>query len=817
TLEGSGTVPFSASEGATRISVCQFDVDLGDVCYSAPFEVTAPDLSVDPTELQPGESLTFTGSGWCCDGATGAVFAGDPARPWGSVEVDEVGNLTGQATVPAEQPAGPVDVNVCVAEGCRQVGITILPSSATTISTPATTTAPTTSTVPSTTTTADPAEALCELEPGSLVVDPTSGVPGAPITVSLAAGPESPEVCHLQLTLSGQAVGEPFDLEPGAGTTISGVVPNGIAVGRGALEAIDTATNAVAGAIGFDVRGEGLSPAWILAGLVVAVLIGAGLLVKLWPRAVNSPAWPLVPATGALWPTLDVPANIEAGRPFRCELAVTSADGRVLPALDLDVELIADGYEMASTRHRLRGRGRERLALPVDITARPVANPSIRRIVTHVYTGGHLVGWAQADPMVFPAGAGKLQGGNAPVAGVPLGRPDGPPPDLTMTISRGDDARFLVWGLGTDHPVRLPTVKVGSDLGKEDARAFAHDEVLGLASTDPELVGIQLGGVAAQIGGRIPAAVWQALADIAPYAAAAGRPPVVLIVSEETYVPWELAAVPPALVTNPAAPKVLGAQMVVGRWMPPDARDGLNPEHPRLPPSAQIDVKSITVVLHGEEAGASSPLPFAIEEATALVSDYSAVTIPAATAPVAALLELRAQAGGVLAAPDIVHFACHGKVDPARPARSGIVLQTASGSWVPVTPSMLRGSSLLPRTRPLVFINACSTGTPQEALDGFGGLVGAALKSGARGVVAPLWEVIDRPARDSAIAIYSAALGDGLAMGEALRRVRTRATETAPTERSFLAYVYFGHPWLKLTAASPSGAAAVTLVSETAT
>ncbi|HJR92104.1 MAG TPA: hypothetical protein VJ938_06670, partial [Acidimicrobiia bacterium] len=166
TLEGSGTVPFSASEGATRISVCQFDVDLGDVCYSAPFEVTAPDLSVDPSELQPGEALTFTGSGWCCDGATGAVFAGDPAQPWGSVEVDEVGNLTGQATVPAEQPAGPVDVSVCIAEGCRQVGITILPPAATTISTPATTTEPTTSTVPSTTTTADPAEALCELEPG---------------------------------------------------------------------------------------------------------------------------------------------------------------------------------------------------------------------------------------------------------------------------------------------------------------------------------------------------------------------------------------------------------------------------------------------------------------------------------------------------------------------------------------------------------------------------------------------------------------------------------------------------------------------------
>jgi len=242
--------------------------------------------------------------------------------------------------------------------------------------------------------------------------------------------------------------------------------------------------------------------------------------------------------------------------------------------------------------------------------------------------------------------------------------------------------------------------------------------------------------------------------------------------------------------------------MVIGRWMPPDAADGLHPDHPRLPPSAQLEVKAITVVLHGEEAGASSPLPFAIEEAETLKTAYAAVTIPAATAPVAALLELRGAAGTEPARPDIVHLACHGKVDPAHPSRSGIVLRTAQGAWVPVTAAMLRGSALLPATRPLVFINACSTGTPQEALDGFGGLVGAARKSGARGVVAPLWDVVDRPARDAALTIYSSALGDGAAMGDALRRVRAKATETERLERSFLAYVYFGNPWLKLTTAN---------------
>jgi hypothetical protein len=364
--------------------------------------------------------------------------------------------------------------------------------------------------------------------------------------------------------------------------------------------------------------------------------------------------------------------------------------------------------------------------------------------------------------------------------------------------------------MGTDHPVDLPTVIIRSDLGKDSARAFALDEVLGLATTDPELVGMQLSGVAAQIGGRIPTPVWQVLAAVASHAAAGGRPPVLLIVSEEAYVPWELAAVPDTLVIDPAAPRVLGAQAVIGRWMPPDASDGLHPEHPRLPPSAQLEVKSITVVLHGEEAGATAPLPFALEEAAALRSSYAATTIPAATGPVAALLELRGEGGDDPVTPDILHLACHGKVDPDRPSRSGIVLMTAQGKWVPVTAAMLRGSQLLPQVRPLVFINACSTGTPQEALDGFGGLVGAALKAGARGVVAPLWEVSDRPARDSALTVYSAALGDGAAMGDALRRVRAKASEAERVERSFLAYVYFGNPWLRLSRAAVPPAPLVT-------
>lgn len=208
----------------------------------------------------------------------------------------------------------------------------------------------------------------------------------------------------------------------------------------------------------------------------------------------------------------------------------------------------------------------------------------------------------------------------------------------------------------------------------------------------------------------------------------------------------------------------------------------------------------MAVVVHTEGGDAAPPLPYAREEATALASSYGAVTVPAATGPVAGLLELRYRVEGQVAAPAVLHLSCHGDVDPDKPSRSGIVLRSASGAWVPLTPAMLRGAALLPEARPLVFINACATGTPQEALDGFGGLVGAALKSGARGVVAPLWRIDDRPARDVALGLYEGSFG-GRVMGDALRVVRVASTRAEGVNRSFLAYVFFGHPMLRISGA----------------
>ena len=803
-LEGTGTIPLDTAEGATSVSACQFEADEGLECHGAPFEVTPPSLTIDPTEFYPSDTMRVSGAGWCCESETGTVVD-SASLEWGTVVVDDEGALEGLVAVPSDVPSGDTLLEICVAQRCRQVPVTVLAVVVSTVKETVPSTAQ--STIVETTITSE--ESGCAILPESLVVTPATGVAGTAVEIALTAATDSSPGCRFTGSMASQQVTEAFDLESGVGLVVAGVIPEGVATGTNTLEIVDIASQTVVAATVFEIEGGSLP--WVVpAAVTVVVMALLGLLVRAGRRRlgdgrhseeqeppVSAPMSPRVTAT------INMPADIEAGRPFQLVVVLHPEPEHRLPELAIDVGLIGDGYEHDDTvRQRITTNGDSAFAV-FPVIARPVEETGVHRVVAHISQGGHLVAWAQADPVIHPQGTVPTGTALAPATTMPLGTPDGSPPDLTLIITRGDDQRYLLWGFETPHPISLPTVQVRSDLEKENARAFAHDEVLALASTAPELVGMQLRGVATQIGGRVPAAAWQTLRDVAPYAASAGRPPVILIVSEETYVPWELAAVPDDLMFEPAAPALLGAQTVVGRWMPPDLADGLQVDHPRLPPSATIEVGSMAVVVHTVGDAAAPILPHAGEEAATLASTYGAFTVAAATGPVAGLLEMQHKVEGEVAVPSVLHLTCHGAVDPDHPSRSGVVLMAVEGSWVPLTPAMLRGSPLLPTAQPLVFINACATGTPQEALDGFGGLVGAALKSGARAVVAPLWKVDDRPARDVALAVYEETLGGSEVMGAAFRGVRAEATRSAGVERSFLAYVFFGHPMLRMLRASP--------------
>jgi CHAT domain len=418
-------------------------------------------------------------------------------------------------------------------------------------------------------------------------------------------------------------------------------------------------------------------------------------------------------------------------------------------------------------------------------------------VVAYLFQHGHLVGWAQTSPTVVPPGS-PLPTGLATAAAIPLGRAVGAPPDLTLTLTRAGDARYLDWGFGSPHPVELPRTRVTTDLEQDDARAFAHDAVLSVAQTEPGFIRMKLAGVSKVIGGRIPSETWRTLESVTPFATAEGRTPVLLVVSEEPYVPWDLAMVPEALRLDPESPPLLGCQMVTGRWMPPDAADGLNPGHPKLPPPVDVDVASMAVVVHRADGGAA-PLPAALEEAERLRNEYGAVVVPARVDEVAALLEERYRAGGPVVLPDVLHLACHGEADPASPSRSGLLLWAGPGNWTSLSPDVLRGAPLVGDRHPFVFINACEAGTPLQGLDGFGGLVGACLKEGARGVIAPLWKVGDRPAGQVATGFYEHVLAGTDRAGDAMRLLRSGPHHDEPVwDRDLLAYTYFGHPMLRL-------------------
>ena len=751
TLVGYAVVPDTALPGDGQIVLCT-----GGDCTAQPgsavtFTVSAgastiPRLTADPGSGQRETTVTLSGEGLgrgTPTGVGGTLYWWATKEDIGSYTVDASGRFTGQARIPLDAADGVGMIRICQSD-FRAASFLCIWAPFTVLQPTPTPTPSQTPTPTSTPTTATTTTVPTSAAPTSAASPPSAN--GTPV-VTLSSRPAA-------------QTGVPFGW---------------------------------------------LVPA--LAAVAALAFLGAGFLAAREGRRKARRGTPGAPPPASpIWPVLSMPAEIVAGEPVFAQLRLQPDSGRLDPALRVDVQFAADQYSApAGTRFPDLAAGAVLAeGMSVPLIPASVAAPTAVRLVAYVFQQGHLVGWAQATPTVLPAGSVPRQG-SAPTSAVPLGTPDGTAPDLTLTVSRGLDPRYLVWGFASPHPVQLPTTEVRSDLAAADARTFANDEVLSLASTDQSLLSLHLRGVSRQIGGRIPAPAWAALTAVGNLAGAAGRRATVLLVSEETYVPWELAEVPAGLYRDQQALGLLGAQVVIGRWVPPDAADGLSPSYPHLPPPGTVPVTAIAAVVHEVAAPGAVELPNARHEGAHLASRYAAVVVPADVQDVADLLEARYVHGGQTLLPDVVHLAGHGHLDPDHPARSGFVLNAGAQRWEPLTPAMVRGSLLLPRTQPFVFFNACESGTPQHALDRFGGLVSAALKAGARGVVAPLWKVGDRIALQTAQDIYAAALDQGLGIGEALTRVRAGATAgREEIERGCLAYVFFGHPNLHLARATSS-------------
>jgi hypothetical protein len=447
----------------------------------------------------------------------------------------------------------------------------------------------------------------------------------------------------------------------------------------------------------------------------------------------------------------------------------------------LTVQIVADGFSLRegeTWRHELPVTAdAPHPTVTVHLTAADQSVPVRPAAIQAIYSvSGQPMGLA-VRPVAVVRSPELLQTAEPqPAEGSTISMPlDEPAPDLTVRIQRGDSESGgrLLWTFDSPHAIAVPDEPVTTDIGKEPEK-FARQLVdgVGLREGQPGLY-TYLVGVGLTVAEKMPDAFWDALQATAKIAWSEDRAPSVFILSEEPYVPWELAVVDPPVDPDGTVPPFLGAQAAVGRWV-------LGQRRPKLPPPQHVDVGSMAVVWGQYTQPGWSRLIEAEQEAADLVAAYGAVNVNAATVDV-----LRCLSG--TPAVDAIHFAVHGIYDP-NSQENGIVLVDGRT----LDPLEVKGSTL--SAAPFVFLNACQVGSANSVLGDYGGVAEAFLYAGAGGVVAPLWSISDNAAREIAVSFYERAF-EGTPPAELLRRARATFRQgTGDTSATFLAYLWYGHP-----------------------
>lgn len=355
-------------------------------------------------------------------------------------------------------------------------------------------------------------------------------------------------------------------------------------------------------------------------------------------------------------------------------------------------------------------------------------------------------------------------------------------PDLTVRILRSlsDGAGRLLWTFESPHRIPAPDAPVVADIGR-NPEAFAKQlvEQIAVHEGQPGLYQYLM-GVGNTISDQVPQEFWEVLRAVARQIG--DRAPSVMFLSEEPYVPWELAVVDPPL--DPDLPPFLSAQASVGRWV-------LGHRRPKLPPPLDVQVGALAVVW-GVYDRQEWRLVEAEDEAAQLQATFGALSVDAQAQAVIACLKGDPRA-------ELLHFAVHGIYNPTGP-KEGLILVDGRT----LDPLEVRGVKF--QTGPFVFLNACQVGTGTTVLGDYAGMAEAFLYAGAAGVVAPLWSIDDALAKDIALRFYQQTLVEGRAPAEVFRAERARFTDSPEVSSStFLAYQFFGNPAMKLSRSSPPG------------
>jgi hypothetical protein len=478
------------------------------------------------------------------------------------------------------------------------------------------------------------------------------------------------------------------------------------------------------------------------------------------------------PVITTLTPLLAAPLVVVAGERFDLRAGVTLATpGRRRKEPDeVTVQVVAAGAavtEGESWRHRL-AVGAEPGEAAVTVRMRASRDVGVSHLTALYSSGGQTVGIARRPLWVVEPGG--LPPPNvdrrATTVGAPLHVPVAQPPvdlELRATYSGPHALHLLQWT--AESPFRdqlgISDTPVTVDLGSEPEE-FAGTLLADVTEAEgrPGLAELLLGTgrqLARTIDPSIVEVIRRTLARTAP------RPPRVLLLTEESSVPWELLAVEPAAADGPP---FLGTCTVVGRWyLAPGSA---------LPPPVTVEDGARDVV-------ATADLPAAGSEARRLQAEFHFTVTPPTVASVLNALE----------ASGFAHLACHGSW---RIADGRCFLQLADGRLLPRHIAGLRLSH-----HPFVFLNACQVAAGGEALSTPTGFPAELVLAGASGCIAPLWSVRDDEAYQIAVAFYRD-LFAGRPPAELIRELRNRAVAADPPRATPFAYQYCGHPDLRVDA-----------------
>lgn len=496
------------------------------------------------------------------------------------------------------------------------------------------------------------------------------------------------------------------------------------------------------------------------------------------------------PAKG-LFPRLDAPEFLAVGTPADIvvgirpdEDAAIGGGPMILPPdtrdkFFLSVQVIADGFELGGNTtswvHDLAVTPQQPFPfVEMTIVAKPIDVPAKAAIINVIYTvADQVIGKAKRAVAIGTqlAEAKKVDLPDVAVRRA-MALPIGPTAaDLTVVIladETGPGDRLL-WAFRTPHEVDVPQQDCVKEIGdRPEAFAEALRRNAERAEGKPTMLKT-MRGIGRTIAGAIHEDFWKVFDGVRKV-----KPnPTVLFLSEEPYVPWELAVLPASI--DPANDKFLAAEAVTGRW--------LLIEGPQMPPPEHLIMKSMAVVF-GEYADSKlTDLKEAKAEMESLKSTFQASPVRATQAALNELLDGKPSA-------EVLHFAIHGKFGD-----EGADLLMEDGSSL--GPFTIEGSNLT--SAPLVFLNACQVGAGNELLGEFAGMAQAFLSAGASAVIAPLWSVRDDIAREISLRFYKLAFA-GEPPAEVLRRERASFSATdPPVSSTFLAYQFYGHPAFRLT------------------